>query len=526
MPTWRERASPARSSAGRTSSKPGLNVDLTGAEIDETTLKWRAVPWEVTLNWREAKLSAGIESELKARYGARAPSELDVVMLMWEMPPLVAGGTWTACYHLVRRLHSRGARIEDRGAVDSGALTDSPFGVDVPIIDMGMEPPRYPGSATEPRAILLWVRRPGLFGPYGAGAFRGSGFFSAYGQAFSAYGQAFSSYGQDFSPYGGASGVGIYGAYGATPGSGSALYRLIGEFRRRVAAALVDLRPDIVHAHDWVTFDTARELARITGAHWVAHFHSTEDERQPGSVDELTKRIEQGALDAAHRVLVPSQVTKRAILQAYEADEDRIGVAPNLLSEGAPPIDQMGRFESQRVVFVGRLSRQKGVDRFVDLAKAAQRINPSLSFAVIGDGPEAQSVRTAGLPWAGGLPWERRGEAFREATAVVVPFPLRTVRDGDPGGHAASRPGVLSARGGRGRSSRERLEDRAGEHRRSRRRTPPHNRRPDDVGIRRAGAGRGDRGLSRSAVRGPGHRRLAGGGCDALARRLRAASYF
>ncbi len=81
----------------------------------------------------------------------------------------------------------------------------------------------------------------------------------------------------------------------------------------------------------------------------------------------------------------------------------------------------MGRFETKRVVFLGRLSRQKGVDRFCDIAEAVRRAGSSASFEVFGEGEERALLARHGIMWRGPVGWDKRGEAFRGASAMVVP---------------------------------------------------------------------------------------------------------
>ena len=114
-------------------------------------------------------------------------------------------------------------------------------------------------------------------------------------------------------------------------------------------------------------------------------------------------------------------MTKRRLMSAYRAPEARIQVAPNVLSEGAAPTAEMGRFETKRVVFVGRLSPQKGLDRFGAVADAVRRTRSDISFEVFGDGEQRDQVHAMGLNWRGSVGWDERGKAFRAASAIIVP---------------------------------------------------------------------------------------------------------
>src|SRR6201999_3708049 len=86
-----------------------------------------------------------------------------------------------------------------------------------------------------------------------------------------------------------------------------------------------------------------------------------------------------------------------------------------------PPTRDMGRFETRRVVFLGRLSAQKGLDRFGAIARAVRAELPWARFEVFGDGEDRGQTVVWGLDYRGPLPWIRRGEAFAGATVAVVP---------------------------------------------------------------------------------------------------------
>jgi glycosyltransferase involved in cell wall biosynthesis len=81
----------------------------------------------------------------------------------------------------------------------------------------------------------------------------------------------------------------------------------------------------------------------------------------------------------------------------------------------------MGRFESKRVIFLGRLSKQKGVDRFCDVARIVRERLPEGSFDVFGDGEEREALAVHGINAHGPLGWDERGLAFLGASTIIVP---------------------------------------------------------------------------------------------------------
>lgn len=412
-----------------------LNADLAGAVLRPIGNGWRGVPWDAARNWRQAHFDEAVRRELDRIYGSDVPA-YRVVMLMWELPPLVAGGTWTACYHLVRNLRRRGADVTVVVPWRRETLLPMPFSVEVPIVALGIDLPgvgqggrsapggpqggpyyqgAYPAWSANPYAG--WTSPYAYVSPYGGSVPFWSSYVRRDGATpawiYGAYPSAYSAYRQ--------------GSGGASwPGSevglsGSILYRLIGEFRRRFAQWIRSHPAELIHAHDWVTFDAAREAAAAAHIPWLAHFHSTEIERNAEAADPLTERIERGAVDSATRIIAPSRRTMDRLRERYQAKSERIDVVPNSLSEGAAPTAEMGRFETRRVLFLGRLSRQKGVDRYVELADELRRSSTDCSFEATGDGEEARLLAGHGVKWNGAVGWDERGRAYAGASVVVVP---------------------------------------------------------------------------------------------------------
>jgi glycosyltransferase involved in cell wall biosynthesis len=373
-------------------------MDLRGADLSGAEFDVERMPWELIKNWRSATMDQAVYNRLIDQFGA-APKGPRVLMLMWEIPPLVAGGTWTACYHLVRNLRRLGGNITVVVPWEIGSILPSPFGREVEVVPLGMAPPRYVASPYE-----AWM------GPYG---------FSSYGSiSYSPYGGQAGPYGAPFySPYG-------FSVYSPTVGlhGGSALLRLIEEFKERFVRFARDREFDVIHAHDWVTFRAAEAAARRLRKSWVAHFHSLEIDRRSVNPDPIIEEIEQNAASTANAVVVPSRYTAERLSQSYKVDRAAITVVPNSFSREQTPVSQMGAFESKRTVFLGRLAHQKGPDLFGKIAAEVYNRRRDTNFWVFGEGPEQYRLYEFWfIHRYGSLEWNTRGLAFSGASALVAP---------------------------------------------------------------------------------------------------------
>jgi len=147
---------------------------------------------------------------------------------------------------------------------------------------------------------------------------------------------------------------------------------------------------DVIHAHDWMSFPAAMSLADATKKPFIAHVHSTEMDRIPsGYGSDYIMSTEYQGMMAADRVIAVSYYTKQLLVHKYRIDPNKIyvvhnGINPLLVAPDA------GRhhFASQRpvIVFMGRLTMQKGADYFLQLARAVLAEIPEALFVVAGSG--------------------------------------------------------------------------------------------------------------------------------------------
>lgn len=358
------------------------NLDLAEADLRGARFDPEQLPLDRTRHWRQARFAPEALRRLEDRYGA-APSGPRVLMLLWEFPPFVAGGTWTAAYHLVRTLRRNGADLTVVVPWAAASRVAGAFGTDVEVLNLGLTPP-------DPAAS-----------PYGSSVYGGSYGSSAYAGA-----------------YGGSYGRGDSAA-------GSSAMRLREEFCRRLLAEPGVRSAEVIHAHDWITFDAGWALAERLEVPWVAHFHSLESDRRSGeSPDAVLAEIESRAAHGAAALVTPSDVTARRLVADYGVAPERVTVVPNP-SSPEPPVapSESGRFETRRVVFTGRLTSQKGPDRFAEIGEVLLRsLQPLPQLVVYGAGEMASLFHYRyGFQLAGPLAWEERGRAFAGASAVVVP---------------------------------------------------------------------------------------------------------
>jgi glycosyltransferase involved in cell wall biosynthesis len=340
-------------------------------------------------------------------------------MLGWEYPPHISGGLGTACHGLTRGLAARGARIT---FVLPRAVASSPS----------------PG-----------VRLTGLAWPPGAGSAEGQVSVRPVPVSLSPYARpeaAAVAGGCTTQPVAaGAPGETQAGLGGERPtagvvGRGGALpdnYRgdLLAEVRRyaRLACDIGAEGPfDIVHAHDWMTWPAAAAAAEQFAKPFIAHVHSTEFDRSGEHVNQQVYDIERTGLHRAARVVTVSRYTRDLVVERYGVPKAKITVVHNAVeppAPGEPPGPAAPARPDPIVLFLGRITWQKGPEYFLAAAKRVLEKIEDVTFVMAGSGDRMVETiaRAAGLGighrvlFTGFLRGDEVTRAFRMATLMVMP---------------------------------------------------------------------------------------------------------
>lgn len=216
-------------------------------------------------------------------------------------------------------------------------------------------------------------------------------------------------------------------------------------------------RFDIIYAHDWLSFGAGLEAKRVSGKPLIVHIHATEFDRSGGgSVNSDVYAIEKNGMEMADRVIAVSEYTKRVIVERYGIDPKKVRVVYNGIDDTTGPqaSGELRRLRALRqsgkkiVLFLGRITLQKGPDYFIKAAKAVLDHDPNIVFVVSGSGDmEAQMMRLCadmGLAdrvfFTGFLHGRDRDEMYAAADLFVMPSvsepfgiaPLEAMKMGTP----------------------------------------------------------------------------------------------
>jgi alpha-maltose-1-phosphate synthase len=160
---------------------------------------------------------------------------------------------------------------------------------------------------------------------------------------------------------------------------------------------------ELVHSHTWYA-NLAGHLSKLTyDIPHVATVHSLEPLRpwkaeQLGGGYALSSWCERVALESADAVIAVSEGMRRDVLEAYPAlDPDRVRVIYNGIDaeqyrpdRGTDVLERWGVDASApSVVFVGRITRQKGVPYLVE---AALQVDPAAQIVLCAGAPDTPEI--------------------------------------------------------------------------------------------------------------------------------------
>ncbi len=146
---------------------------------------------------------------------------------------------------------------------------------------------------------------------------------------------------------------------------------------------------DVIHAHEWMTCPAAIVAKHLTGKPLIVHIHALESDRSGTNLNYEVAAIERAGLEAADVVVTVSHYTKTRITELYGIDPDKIVVVHNAVTReesrshlNIPTHDSHEKY----VLFMGRITYQKGPEYFVEAAKLVLSRMPNVRFIMAGSG--------------------------------------------------------------------------------------------------------------------------------------------
>src|SRR3989338_3580123 len=261
---------------------------------------------------------------------------MKVLMFGWEFPPLSSGGLGTACYGLTKSLSKKGIDI----------TFVLPYSSDV----------ENPGFIKLISAGNIKVRKiSSVLHPYmGPQDYRSMVSKSSH--------------------------LNIYG---------STLFDEVHRYTFAAEKIAEEEDFDVIHCHDWMTFEAGISAKKKKNKPLVLHVHATEHDRTGGhAVNQQVYDLERHRMHKADKVIAVSNFTKTKIMDHYGLPSEKIRVVHNAVDFSQHYYDEeFGIKKTDRIVlFLGRITLQKGPDYFVQAAKKVLGHEKNVKFVIAGSG--------------------------------------------------------------------------------------------------------------------------------------------
>ena len=295
---------------------------------------------------------------------------MKVLMFGWEFPPHIAGGLGTACYGIVKGLAYNGVETmfvmpsasgdEDKSAADIINASDVPVEItDTMNVDDFLDKVQFVHIGTNMVPYLDPEEFHTLVEEDRKRQVRD--FTVNYGHTYK-----------------------FSGKYGSNLMEEVARYAMVGG---TIAVTHKD-EFDVIHAHDWLTYNAGIAAKRLSGKPLVVHVHATSfDRSSDNNIDTRVYEIEKRGMEAADKVITVSDLTRNIVITKYGIDPAKVVTVHNAVDfSGRSEVKVEKGVKDKVVTFLGRITFQKGPEYFIEAAAKVLKRCDNVRFVMAGSG--------------------------------------------------------------------------------------------------------------------------------------------
>ena len=295
---------------------------------------------------------------------------MKVLMFGWEFPPHIAGGLGTACYGIVKGLAYNGVEPmfvmpsasgdEDKSAADIINASDVPVEItDTMNVDDFLDKVQFVHIGTNMVPYLDPEEFHTLVEEDRKRQVRD--FTVNYGHTYK-----------------------FSGKYGSNLMEEVARYAMVGG---TIAMTHKD-EFDVIHAHDWLTYNAGIAAKRLSGKPLVVHVHATSfDRSSDNNIDTRVYEIEKRGMEAADKVITVSDLTRNIVITKYGIDPAKVVTVHNAVDfSGRSEVKVEKGVKDKVVTFLGRITFQKGPEYFIEAAAKVLKRCDNVRFVMAGSG--------------------------------------------------------------------------------------------------------------------------------------------
>jgi glycosyltransferase involved in cell wall biosynthesis len=293
---------------------------------------------------------------------------MKVLMFGWEFPPYISGGLGTACLGLTRELRHLGAEI----TFVLPKVRDGQRSTFVNLVgptNITLE--EFEKTSSDLSHLAKVIHVDSALHPY-----MDEISYREHLKSIREQKNSTRSHSEGIS-------VDLSGNYGENLFSEVIRYSRVGKFFAK------KFPHDVIHAHDWMTYLAGVEAKKESGRPLVVHVHATEFDRSGDNGNIDIYNIEKYGMDMADSVITVSKRTKGIVIEKYHINPAKVHVVYNGVDQTeAIHSDKSNRpFKNDKIVlFLGRITMQKGPEFFLNAANIVAQKVPNVRFVMAGAG--------------------------------------------------------------------------------------------------------------------------------------------
>ena len=212
---------------------------------------------------------------------------------------------------------------------------------------------------------------------------------------------------------------------------GTDLVREVEKYANRALAIAKENNHSVIHTHDWMTARAGVVAKSVSDKPLIMHVHATEFDRTGGNPNQTVYDIEREGMEAADKVIAVSEFTKQKIMQYYGISEHKISVVHNAIDkyDEAKRLPTTINKSDKIVLFLGRLTLQKGAEYLLEAAEKVLRHKKRVKFVFVGTGDMLQQLVHRSIElgiekkvmFAGFMDHKEIDKAYQMADVYVMP---------------------------------------------------------------------------------------------------------
>jgi glycogen synthase len=176
---------------------------------------------------------------------------------------------------------------------------------------------------------------------------------------------------------------------------GDDLIYKVTEFAKYTSRLASNKEFDVIHCHDWMTFLAGIEIKAITGKPLVLHVHALEYDRSGPESKNFVYELERWAMHYADAVIPVSNYTGNIAATHYGVDRNKITPVHNG-ADAVKVFHDTKDFPEKLILFLGRITGQKGPQYFLDIASKVIEHVPNVRFVMAGTGDKLRALIETG----------------------------------------------------------------------------------------------------------------------------------